>query len=173
MAIKEFFNVKSEKCNIIDNILGALAGIGAYHFMDRHTLKNNWNNQYGMLAVTGLSVLNMAAGVKAADIVREESRDIRLKIMGMNPNEWVEGEYAEYQMVFVPDHSIAEGFLSQFEDRCQANGFLTVADFYDICGLSSKATDGNIGWYSTENFKITQTSEDRFLLDVPRAVTIH
>lgn len=171
MDIKEFMDLKSKKLNVIDNTLGVLAGIGVYHFVKAQTT-SNWrtNNEYGAVALTGLSVLQVAAGVEAANFVRERSRNLRLSLTGFQIDEdFSVNGIEDYQTILVPSEEIANNVIERAEEIFSEKGSLNVSELYDICGLSSSARDLGIGWDDISNFRITKTEDNKWLIDVPKA----
>lgn len=171
MDIKEFLNVKSKQLNVIDNGLGVLAGIGAYHFLRRQTAAPWRVGDYGAIALTGLSVINVIGGIETADFVRKRSRSIRLSLITGFPYEedmTVDG-LEDYQTITVPSESIANNVMESIEAAFDKNKVVTVSDIYDFCGLSSSHRDTTKGWVDISNFRITKTEDGKFLIDVPKA----
>lgn len=171
MDMKEFLNVKSKQLNAIDNGLGLLAGIGAYHFLKRTSTPPYRSGEYGAVALTGLSVLQVAGGIEAAEFVRKRSRFVRLSLInGFSYQEdlTVDG-LEDYQTITVPSEEIANNVMGLIESAFEENKVVTVSDLYDFCGLSSSYRDVTKGWVDISNFRITKIEDGKFLIDVPKA----
>lgn len=171
MDIKEFLDVRSEKLNIVDDTLGVLAGIGAYHFAKAQT-QPNWrvNNDYGAVALTGLSVLHAFVGIETAEFVRKKSRSIRLGLSRLlNKDDSMVNDVEDYQTIVLPDEDIANTVMDEIEKLFLEKKSVNVSDLYNICGLSSSSRDIYIGWDDISNFRITKREDGQFLIDAPKA----
>lgn len=171
MGIKEFMDLKSKKLNVVDNALGVLAGIGAYHYIKKQTIPD-WGPRpnYGAVALTGLSVLHVVAGVEAANFVRERSRNIRLSLIDLQiAEDFSVNGIEDYQTILVPSEDIANNVIERVEEIFSEKGSINVSELYDICGLSSSARDLERGWLDISNFRITKTEDNKWLIDVPKA----
>lgn len=172
MDIKEFMDLKSKKLNVVDNALGVLAGIGVYHFVKTQTTPG-WgpHRDYGAVALTGLSVLQVAAGVEAANFVRERSRYLRLlSLMHFQIDEdFSVNGIEDYQTIVVSTEEFANNVMERAEEIFSEKGSINVSELYDICGLSSSSRDLGIGWDDISNFRITKTEDNKWLIDVPKA----
>lgn len=65
----------------------------------------------------------------------------------------------------------AEDVLTQLVDLTQDYGQATVADLYDLVGITSAFTDNKYGWVSLANAKVSRVREG-YLIDLPRPVVI-
>lgn len=61
----------------------------------------------------------------------------------------------------------AETVLEHMHDLVNQYEVVTVSDFYDLVGMSSKFTDGKFGWDELPNARVVRDGGD-YLLDLPR-----
>lgn len=65
----------------------------------------------------------------------------------------------------------AEEVLSQLVDMIEDYGMVTVADFYDLVGITGNFTDNKYGWENLSRADIRRV-RDGYLIDLPRPILI-
>lgn len=69
----------------------------------------------------------------------------------------------------------AEDVLDQIIKAIDEYGMVTVADYYDACGVASKYTDNKYGWDDRNNLdgaKVKRLSVDEYYISLPRPTPI-
>lgn len=64
-----------------------------------------------------------------------------------------------------------EEILLTLEEDINRYGIVSVADLYDLCGISHSYTDNNYGWTEVSDWEIVRT-RNGFRLKIPRAMPI-
>ena len=77
----------------------------------------------------------------------------------------------EYDDIEFQHRGEAEAALQQMHDAIARYGMVTVADLYDMAGLSAPYTSQKYGWMSVNNVSVART-RDGYVLKLPRAVPI-
>ena len=83
------------------------------------------------------------------------------------------GRYS-YSDVILEDRMEAEDVIRMLDESCQMyDGFVRVADLYDLVGLDHKYTDNNYGWMRSmlRDVKVLRVP-DGYLLKFPRPVPL-
>ena len=65
----------------------------------------------------------------------------------------------------------AEQVLSQMNDLIDTYGVASVADLFDLVGVSGNYTDNKYGWTNLRNAEVRRT-RDGYMLDMPKALPI-
>ena len=65
----------------------------------------------------------------------------------------------------------AEQVLSQMNDLIDTYGVASVADLFDLVGISGNYTDNKYGWTNLRNAEVKR-SRDGYVLDMPKALPI-
>lgn len=76
-----------------------------------------------------------------------------------------------YDTVTVDSRGEAVEVLSRMEEALDEYGMVSVADFYDLVGITGDHTDNNYGWRDLRTARITHT-RDGYLFDLPRVVPL-
>lgn len=77
----------------------------------------------------------------------------------------------EYDDIEFQHRGEAEAALQQMHDTVARYGMVTVADLYDMAGLSAPYTSQKYGWLSVNGVNVVRT-RDGYVLKLPRAVPI-
>lgn len=77
----------------------------------------------------------------------------------------------EYDDIEFQSRGEAEAALKQMHDTVTRYGMVTVADLYDMAGLSAPYTSQKYGWLSVNGVNVVRT-RDGYVLKLPRAVPI-
>lgn len=78
----------------------------------------------------------------------------------------------DHREVILDSRGEAEEVLTQMEACIDTYGTVTVADMFDLIGVSSQYTDQKYGWTNLRNAKIVRV-RDGYLLDMPKALPIN
>lgn len=76
-----------------------------------------------------------------------------------------------YDDVIVEDRREAESVLERMDELISVYGVVSVADYYDLLGLSHNYTDDNYGWTDIHSAMVTKV-RDGYLIRLPRAIPI-
>lgn len=76
-----------------------------------------------------------------------------------------------FDEVVFNDRAEADLVLERLMDLIDSYGVATVADFYDLAGVSTDYTDNNWGWERLGSAAIRRTRAG-YILDLPRPITI-
>ena len=76
-----------------------------------------------------------------------------------------------YDDVTVPSRGEAEQVLTCMEELIEEYGHVTVADLYDLVGVTGEFTDYNYGWINLRNAS-TYRTRDGYAFKLPKAVPI-
>ena len=74
----------------------------------------------------------------------------------------------EYVSVIVETRAEAEDAIFSCEELIDRYGMASIADFYDLVGITSKYTDYKYGWEDIRSATITRTREG-YLIKMPKA----
>lgn len=77
----------------------------------------------------------------------------------------------EYDDIEFQHRGEAEAALQQMHDAVARYGIVTVADLYDMAGLTAPYTSQKYGWMSVNGVNVVRT-RDGYVLKLPRAVPI-
>ena len=77
----------------------------------------------------------------------------------------------EYDDIEFRNRGEAEAALQQMHDAIARYGIVTVADLYDMAGLTAPYTSQKYGWMSVNGVNVART-RDGYILKLPRAVPI-
>lgn len=73
-----------------------------------------------------------------------------------------------YDDIVLESRAEAEDVLSRMDEIIDQYGIISVADFYDLVGVSSSYTDNKYGWVDIRNANIIRT-RDGYKIKLPRA----
>lgn len=76
-----------------------------------------------------------------------------------------------YEDVIFENRGEAEHVLSQLDDMIGTYGMVSVADLYDLVGMSCDYTYNKYGWTNIRNARIERV-RDGYLLEMPKALPI-
>lgn len=76
-----------------------------------------------------------------------------------------------YDDVIIESRGEAEAVLSQLEDCIGTYGMVSVADLYDLVGISGNYTDNRYGWTNLRNAEVRRV-RDGYMLMLPKALPI-
>lgn len=73
-----------------------------------------------------------------------------------------------YDEIVLESRSEAEDVLSRMDEIIDQYGIISVADFYDLVGVSSNYTDNKYGWVDIRTAEVIRT-RDGYKIKLPRA----
>ena len=78
----------------------------------------------------------------------------------------------DFDDIVIDDRGEAEEVLERMDELISAYGLASVADFYDLVGITAKYTDNNYGWTDIRNAKVVRVS-DGYMIKLPRALPLN
>lgn len=66
----------------------------------------------------------------------------------------------------------AEDVLDHLIDLCVNYGMVSVADFYDLAGITSEFTEVDYGWVDLSNSEVIRARGGGFMINLPRTVSL-
>lgn len=78
----------------------------------------------------------------------------------------------DYDDVILDNRGEAEEVLSRMDELIDTYGIVSVADFYDLVGITGKYTDNNYGWTDIHSAKVVPV-RDGYLIKLPRALPVN
>lgn len=77
-----------------------------------------------------------------------------------------------YKDVILEDRAEAEEVLTRMDELLETYGFVSVADMYDLVGITCEYTDNKYGWTSLNTAKTVRARDGGYMLSLPRAYPI-
>lgn len=77
----------------------------------------------------------------------------------------------EFEDIFLETRGEAEEVLNRMEDLIDNYGIVSVADLYDLVGITGNYTDNKYGWTNLRNARI-ERARDGYYLNLPKALPI-
>lgn len=77
-----------------------------------------------------------------------------------------------YDDIVLETRGDAEEVMDRLEESIKAYGMVSVADLYDLVGISGEFTDNKYGWYNLRGADIQRVSNG-YLLKLPRAQALN
>lgn len=77
----------------------------------------------------------------------------------------------EYDEIVIDNRGEAESVLDRMDEIVSTYGMVSVADFYDLIGVTSKYTDNKYGWTNINNAHIVRT-RDGYMIKMPKALPL-
>lgn len=77
-----------------------------------------------------------------------------------------------YDEIILSSRGEAEEVLSQLDELIDTYGTASVADLYDLVGITGKYTDNNYGWTNLKNADAIRTRDGEYLLKMPKALPL-
>lgn len=76
-----------------------------------------------------------------------------------------------YDNIILDNRGEAEDVLTRMDELVQTYGLVSVADFYDLVGVSGNYTDNKYGWTDIRNASIVRTREG-YMIKMPKALPL-
>lgn len=77
----------------------------------------------------------------------------------------------DYDDIILENRSEAAEVLDRMEDLLDTYGIVSVADLYDLVGITGNYTDNKYGWTNLKNASVVR-ARDGYLLKMPKALPI-
>lgn len=77
-----------------------------------------------------------------------------------------------YDEVLIPSRGEAEEVLSRMDELIEAYERVSVADFYDLVGVTCDYTDNKYGWTNIRNAEVVRV-RDGYKIKLPKALPLH
>lgn len=77
----------------------------------------------------------------------------------------------DYDDIILDNRAEAEEVIDRMEDLLDAYGIVSVADLYDLVGITGNYTDNKYGWTNLRNASVHRL-RDGYLLKLPKALPI-
>ena len=80
-------------------------------------------------------------------------------------------EYS-YDKIFLESRGEAEEVLTRMDELIETYGFASVADLYDLVGITGSYTDNKYGWTNLRSAESVRVRSGEYLLKLPKALPI-
>lgn len=77
-----------------------------------------------------------------------------------------------YDEISIPSRGEAEEVLTRMDELIDTYGIVSVADFYDLVGVSCDYTDNKYGWTNIRNAEVVRV-RDGYKIKLPKALPLH
>ena len=77
-----------------------------------------------------------------------------------------------YDDIIFNSRGEAEEVLDRMDELVQGYGNVSVAEFYDLAGVSSEYTSNKYGWTDIHTAKVVRVSGDGYMIKLPRAMPL-
>lgn len=77
-----------------------------------------------------------------------------------------------YEMVIVDSRGEAEEIVARMDELIDLYGEVSVADLYDLAGITGHYTDNKYGWKNIHNVKITRARDGGYVIEMPKALPL-
>ena len=78
-----------------------------------------------------------------------------------------------YDEIIFDSRGEAEEVLDNMFELLTEYGIVSVMDYYDLAGVSTKHTDQNYGWDDLSSAVVKRISRDEHIIDLPRVIAIN
>lgn len=78
-----------------------------------------------------------------------------------------------YDDIALDSRQEAEEVLSRMDELVATYGTVTVADLYDLVGVTCEYTDNNYGWSNIRNAKVVRLRDGKYMIELPKALPIN
>lgn len=77
-----------------------------------------------------------------------------------------------YDDVLIDNRGEAHEVLARMDELIMEYGMVSVADFYDLVGVTGNYTDNKYGWYDIRSAQVVRTRDGSYMIKLPRAVQL-
>lgn len=77
----------------------------------------------------------------------------------------------EFQNPIIDSRGEAEDVLSHMDDLIETYGTVSIADLYDLCGITAQYTDNKYGWTDIRNASVARIREG-YVIKMPRPMPL-
>lgn len=78
----------------------------------------------------------------------------------------------DFNDVILDSRGEAEDVLSRMDELIDSYGIVSVADFYDLCGITGSYTDNKYGWTDIRSAQVVRV-RDGYKIKLPRALPLN
>lgn len=78
----------------------------------------------------------------------------------------------DYDDIIFDSRGEAEEVLDRMDELVAVYGNVSVAEFYDLAGISSEYTSNKYGWTDIHTAKIVRVSGDGYMIKLPRVIVL-
>jgi hypothetical protein len=78
----------------------------------------------------------------------------------------------DYENIVIDDRTEAEEVLVRMDELIETYGWASVADLYDLVGMTCEHTDNNYGWSSLHNAEVVRLIGGGYRFKMPKALPI-
>lgn len=78
----------------------------------------------------------------------------------------------EYDDIILDNRGEAEDVLSRMDELIATYGVVSVADFYDLVGITGNYTDNKYGWSDIRNASVVRV-RDGYMIKLPKALSLN
>lgn len=78
----------------------------------------------------------------------------------------------DFDDIIIDDRGEAEEVLDRMDELIATYGMASVADFYDLAGITPRHTDFNYGWTDVRSAKVVKVT-DGYMIKLPRALPLN
>lgn len=79
----------------------------------------------------------------------------------------------EFDDIILENRGEAEDVLSCMNEVIETYGSVSVADFYDLVGITGNYTDIKYGWYDIRNANVIRMRDGGYMIKLPRALPLN
>lgn len=79
----------------------------------------------------------------------------------------------DYDDVILNSRGEAEDVLSRMDELIAAYGLVSVADLYDLVGITRNYTDNKYGWTNIRNAEIVRLRDGGYMIKMPKALPLN
>lgn len=79
----------------------------------------------------------------------------------------------EYDDVIIDNRGEAEDVLSRMDELIATYGLVSVADFYDLVGITGNYTDNKYGWTDIRSATVIRAGRDGYMIKLPKALPLN
>lgn len=135
------------------------------------TIKNTVSDivKNGIDMILGIDSRNRRRGVSE----RVSYRDYYDKPRGRHNSDSsrIRGGYS-YDDIILDSRGEAEEVLASMDDLIERYQIVSVADFYDLVGVTGSWTDNNFGWTDIRSAEVVRTRDGGYKIKMPRAIPL-
>lgn len=81
------------------------------------------------------------------------------------------GRGYDYDEIVLNTRGEAEDVLARMDELVSTYGIVSVADFYDLCGITCQYTDNRYGWTNIRNAQVIRV-RDGYMIKMPKAMPL-
>lgn len=79
----------------------------------------------------------------------------------------------EYDDIIIDNRGEAEDVLSRMDELIDTYGVVSVADFYDLVGITGNYTDNKYGWTDIRSATVVRAGRDGYMIKLPKALPLN